>query len=86
MGHKSQIALCSASGLHAYLPDRALTPKEAARMTGFAPKTLANWRTAGGGPPYIAVGRSIRYMESSTLKWLRDREQRSTSVSPRPGP
>lgn len=68
------------------LPDRALTAKEASRLLGFAPKTLANWRTAGGGPPYVAVGRSIRYMESSTLKWLHDREQRSTSAPPQPGP
>lgn len=84
MDNKLQQEHRCAVGNPANISDRALTAKDAAHLTGFAPKTLANWRTTGGGPPFVTVGRSIRYMESSTLQWLRDRERRSTSQCLRP--
>lgn len=38
-----------------------LDTKAAAKHTGFAPKTLINWRSAGIGPAFRRVGRAIRY-------------------------
>ncbi len=70
-------------------PDRALKPEEVAALTGFAVKSLANWRSRGFGPPFITVGGRIRYMQNSTLDWLRShRESRSTSdrSTPSSGP
>jgi len=60
--------------------DRALKPTEAAFITGFSVKTLANWRVLGRGPPYRNVNGRVRYLLSSTQNWLHShREQRSTS-------
>lgn len=34
---------------------------DAARHLGIAPKTLANWRSAGKGPRFSRLGRAIVY-------------------------
>lgn len=39
--------------------DHAVMPNEAARYLGVATKTLANWRAAKMGPPYIQHGAGI---------------------------
>jgi hypothetical protein len=41
-----------------------LLPNEAAERLRVAPGTLANWRTAGGGPRYIKFGRRVLYPEA----------------------
>lgn len=33
----------------------------ASARVGVSAKTLARWRKAGTGPPYVAVGRKVRY-------------------------
>jgi predicted DNA-binding transcriptional regulator AlpA len=33
----------------------------------------------GGGPPFIAIGRSIRYSESALIQWMRSQQRLSTS-------
>jgi predicted DNA-binding transcriptional regulator AlpA len=33
----------------------------------------------GDGPPYIRIGRSIRYSETALLQWLKSRQRLSTS-------
>lgn len=33
-----------------------LTPSELAVMLGMSPRTLANWRSTGKGPPYVKIG------------------------------
>ena len=33
-----------------------LTPAELATMLGMSVRTLANWRSAGKGPPYVKIG------------------------------
>lgn len=33
-----------------------LTPAELAAMLGMSPRTLANWRSIGKGPPYVKIG------------------------------
>ena len=40
---------------------------------------LAKARMRGDGPPYIRVGRSIRYAESALLQWMKSRQRLSTS-------
>jgi excisionase family DNA binding protein len=56
-----------------------LTTKEAARLMGFHPTTLAKWRVSGKGPPYLKIGRSIRYEYTVVEQWMRERTHKNTS-------
>jgi hypothetical protein len=41
--------------------DELLNEEEAGRTLKIAVKTLQSWRSRGGGPPYIKLGRCVRY-------------------------
>ena len=56
-----------------------LTAKEAARVLKVSLSWLAKARMQGDGPPYIKVGRSIRYAELALLQWMKSRQRLSTS-------
>lgn len=38
-----------------------LNDVQAAQLLGLSPQTLRNWRTQRKGPPYVKLGRAIRY-------------------------
>jgi len=40
---------------------------------------LAKARMRGDGPPYIMIGRSIRYSEAALIQWMRSQQRLSTS-------
>ena len=42
-------------------------------------KTLQAWRCRGGGPPFIRVGRLIRYCPDDVRAWIESRRVRSSS-------
>jgi predicted DNA-binding transcriptional regulator AlpA len=50
-----------------------LTPKEAATRLKVSLSWLAKARMRGDGPPYIRIGRSIRYRETDLLQWMKSR-------------
>ena len=51
--------------------DDMLAPQEVARRLGLAERTLAAWRAAGTGPPWVRVGaRTIRYSAGALATWL----------------
>lgn len=56
-----------------------LTAKEAAKLLKVSLSWLAKARMRGDGPPYIPVGRSIRYSEVALLQWMKSRQRLSTS-------
>ena len=56
-----------------------LTPKEAAARLKVSLSWLAKARMRGDGPPYIRVGRSIRYGETALIQWMRSQQRLSTS-------
>ena len=56
-----------------------LTPKEAARLLKVSLSWLAKARMRGDGPPYIRIGRSIRYTEAAVIQWMKGRQRLSTS-------
>jgi len=56
-----------------------LTPKEAATRLKVSLSWLAKARMRGDGPPYIRIGRSIRYREADLLQWMKSRQRLSTS-------
>jgi hypothetical protein len=56
-----------------------LTPKEAARLLKVSLSWLAKARMRGDGPPYIRIGRSIRYAMAALIQWMKGRQRMSTS-------
>lgn len=60
-----------------------LSPAEASDRLGIAVGTLRNMRSRGGGPPYVRVGRRIRYRLVDLDRWLDQRTRMNTSD---PGP
>lgn len=60
-------------------PDSLLTAKEVARLLKVSLSWLAKARMSGEGPPYIRIGRTIRYSEPTVLQWLKSRQRLSTS-------
>ena len=59
--------------------ERLLTPKEAANVLRLSLSWLAKARMRGDGPPYVKLGRAIRYREGALVQWLRSRQRLSTS-------
>lgn len=52
------------------MTDRLLTTAETADWLNVNEQTLRNWRTTGGGPPAVKVGRHVRYRPSAVNAWL----------------
>ena len=59
--------------------EHLLTPKQAAQFLRLSLSWLAKARMRGDGPPYVKLGRAIRYREGAVLQWLRSRQRLSTS-------
>ena len=60
-------------------PQVGITPKEGARVLKVSLSWLAKARMRGDGPPYIRIGRSIRYTEAALIQWMKSRQRLSTS-------
>jgi predicted DNA-binding transcriptional regulator AlpA len=56
-----------------------LTAKEAGSRLKVSLSWLAKARMRGDGPPYICIGRSIRYAETALIQWMKSRQRLSTS-------
>ncbi|HSP62824.1 MAG TPA: helix-turn-helix domain-containing protein [Pyrinomonadaceae bacterium] len=56
-----------------------MTPNEAANVLKVSLSWLAKARMRGDGPPYIRVGRSIRYADAVLMQWMKSRQRSSTS-------
>jgi len=59
--------------------DRLLTPKEAADFLRVSLSWLAKARMRGDGPPFVKIGRSIRYSEGHLQQWIKSQMHLSTS-------
>ncbi|WP_198663086.1 helix-turn-helix transcriptional regulator [Cohaesibacter intestini] len=63
-----------------YKPDDLLTPEKAARVLGLSAKTLANFRSAGGGPLFIKLAnRTIRYRHADLKAFIEQGVKQNTS-------
>jgi hypothetical protein len=60
-------------------PDALLLTVEAAYLLGQSPRTLEKQRVVGGGVPWIALGRSVRYRRRDVLEFVEHRVRHSTS-------
>jgi hypothetical protein len=56
-----------------------LTPQEAAKLLKVSSSWLAKARMRGDGPPYMNVGRSVRYTETALLHWIKSQQRLSTN-------
>ena len=56
-----------------------LTAKDAAMFLRVSLSWLAKARMRGDGPPYICIGRSIRYAQATLMQWMKSRQRLSTS-------
>ncbi len=56
-----------------------LTPPEAAQYLRISASTLAKLRVYGGGPPFIRIGRAVRYSRAELDAYMAARIARSTS-------
>ena len=56
-----------------------LTAKEAARFLKVSLSFLAKARMRGDGPPYICIGRSVRYRMDALIQWIKGLQRLSTS-------
>jgi len=56
-----------------------LTAKEAGMYLKVSVSWLAKARMRGDGPPYIRIGRSVRYAEATLVHWMNSQQHFSTS-------
>ncbi|MGA2842249.1 MAG: helix-turn-helix domain-containing protein [Steroidobacteraceae bacterium] len=56
-----------------------LEPKEAAAVLKVSLSWLAKARMRGDGPPFVKVGRSVRYGETALQQWMKSRQRLSTN-------
>lgn len=58
-----------------------LTPEQLSERWGgrIKVRTLHNWRTTGGGPPFTKIGGAVLYSIAEIEKWERNRTVHSTS-------
>lgn len=50
--------------------DSLLKEAQAAKFLAVSVRTLQAWRTDNSGPPFIRLGRAIRYRLKALIEWL----------------
>ena len=51
-----------------------LTQHELAELLRLPERTLEDWRLTHAGPPYLKLGRHVRYEVEDVLAWVREIE------------
>jgi predicted DNA-binding transcriptional regulator AlpA len=62
--------------------ERLLTVRDAASVLRLSASWLAKARMRGDGPPFVKIGRSVRYSEGALREWLQSQTRRATSEPP----
>jgi len=55
--------------------DVLLESSEAAAFLKFSISWLAKARATNDGPPFVRIGRCVRYSKAALLRWLKSRER-----------
>lgn len=58
--------------------ERLLRVRDAAKVLRLSESWLAKARMRGDGPPFLKIGRSVRYAEGTLREWLHGQTRRST--------
>lgn len=67
---------------HTTEPDEALTAQEVARILRVTPAALRQWRYKRVGPPWIRLGKLVRYRRSDLTAWLAGFQAHQSSDTP----
>lgn len=59
-------------GMAGSVPKQLMVPEEAAAFLLVSVETLAQWRSQRRGPPYIKIGRLVRYRLSVLEDYLKE--------------
>ena len=64
--------------------DVPLTPLEAGKVLGgdtdpVPPALLSKWRRDGSGPPFVKIGKRVRYTRAALVAWRDGQTRRSTA-------
>jgi predicted DNA-binding transcriptional regulator AlpA len=59
--------------------DPILPERDTAQYIEWSVSTLRKSRLTGDGPPFLKLGKSVRYRKSDVDQWLASRRRRSTS-------
>lgn len=51
-------------------PDTLLREQDAAELLNLSVRTLQSWRIRMVGPPFIQVGRAVRYRRRDLIAWI----------------
>lgn len=57
-------------------PESYLHEKDAARLLGMSARTLQAWRSKCLGPPFVKLGRAIRYQRQVLVDWAKQQASR----------
>jgi len=60
-------------------PDAAYNENQAATFLGVSPRSLQAWRVRGGGPPYVKIGRAVRYQRRALVSYQQEHTVSSTT-------
>lgn len=60
------------------------TPEEAAEYLKGNQRTLERWRSAGGGPRFVKMGRAVRYRLADLDAWLEQQTREHTGAPAAP--
>jgi hypothetical protein len=60
-------------------PDAAYNENQAATFLGVSVRTLQARRVRGGGPPYVKIGRAVRYQRRALVEFQRKNTVTSTT-------
>ncbi len=60
-------------------PKEFVDSRELERVTSVAKSTWDKRRVTGDTPPYVKIGRSVRYHLPTAVEWLKNHSRRSTS-------
>ena len=55
--------------------DVLLEPKEAAAFLKVSISWMAKARATNNGPPFVRIGRCVRYSNAALLRWLKSQER-----------
>lgn len=59
--------------------DEAISTPAASTLTGVPVCTLETWRSRGGGPPFLKLGKTVRYQRRALFNWMARKQRKNTS-------
>lgn len=51
-------------------PDALLREQDAADFLSLSVRTLQSWRLRVAGPPFVQIGRAVRYRRRDLIAWI----------------